>query len=170
MCAWRESHRMANLPNLLVCGREHAGRITKNTRGLGRDRKMAIQGSMLDQLDISYSDQDLLWHYLLTQKPDPRSQRRTSVSGLGRRKWLYSLAKANERCGRFEAGGFSPRCSQPCGRSPAGNYSGGRKNGLWSRLLGSSLSLGIPGNLNPGQLLPMLRHRPRTPELDNSPP
>jgi len=50
------------------------------------------------------------------------------------------------------------------------HYSGGRKNGLWSRLLGSSLSLGIPGNLNPGQLLPMLRHRPRTPELDNSPP
>lgn len=161
-------HRMANLPNLLVCGREHAGRITKNTRGLGRDRKMAIQASVLDQLEVGYSDQDLLWHYLLTQKPDPEvSDAREYLDWA--EDWLHSLAKANERCQRFERAAFR-RVLAVMWVVACWHYSGGRKNGLWSRLLGSSLSRGIPGNLNPGQLLPMLRHRPRTPELDNSPP
>jgi hypothetical protein len=161
-------HRMANLPHLLVCGREHAGRITKNTPGLGRDRKMAIQAGILDQLDVRFSDQDLLWHYLLTQKSD---QEVTSAREYldWAEDWLNDLALANERSGRFERAAFK-RVLAAMWAVACWHYSGGQGNRLWSRILGSSLSRGISGNLNPGQLLTMPRHRRRAPCLDNSQP
>gem|GEM_PF-227744 len=156
-----EHYRMANLPQLLVCGREHPGRITKNTRGLGRDRKMAIQAKVLDQLEIGYSDRDLLWHYLLTQKADPEVTRRSEYLDWAEH-WLQALAAANQRTGRFEPAAFR-RVLGAIWAVACWHYAGGRGNSLIRRLLGSRLTLGLPGNLDPvtwGRMLSQPRRRP----------
>jgi glycosyltransferase involved in cell wall biosynthesis len=163
-----EDHRMANLPDLLVCGREHQGRITRNTRGLGRDRKMAIQARVLAQLGIDHTEDDLLRHYLLSQKRDPDAGDPAEYLDWTEA-WLHRLSEANIRAGRFEAGAFA-RVLGAMWAVACWHYAGGSGNRLLSRLAGSSLSRGIPGNLNPGQWLRMLRHRRRVPRLDTSVP
>ncbi|MEN1727681.1 MAG: family 2 glycosyl transferase, partial [Pseudomonadota bacterium] len=159
-----QHHRMANLPQLLVCGREHEGRITKNTRGLGRDRKMAIQAKVLAQLGVEHSEQDLLWHYLLTQKADPDVPNSREYLDWAEA-WLQDLAAANRRVNRFETAAFR-RVLGAMWAVASWHYSGGADNRLPARLLGSSLSLGIPGNLDPVTWSRMLRQPKRPPELD----
>ncbi|MGQ7242109.1 glycosyltransferase family 2 protein [Salinicola sp. V024] len=61
------TQRMANLGDILVCGREHDGRFTKQTDTLGRDRKRAICRRALDEIGISPSVEDLERHYALAR-------------------------------------------------------------------------------------------------------
>lgn len=163
-----EHYRMANLPQLLVCGREHPGRITKNTRGLGRDRKMAIQAKVLDQLAMDYSDKDLLWHYLLTQKPDADIDSAAEYLDWAEH-WLESLAAANRSTGRFDAGAFR-RVLAAMWAVACWHYAGGPGNSRVRRLLGSRLTRGLPGNLDPVTWARMLRQPRRVPRLDASLP
>ena len=159
-----EEHRMANLPNLLVCGREHAGRITKNTRNLGRDRKMIIQARVLDQLAVSYSNQDLLWHFLLSQKPDPEVTSAKAYLDWAEH-WLNELQQANQRVKRFQPAAFR-RALGAMWAVACWHYAGGAGNSLLRRLLSSRLSLGLPGNLNPITWARMLSQPRRAPDLD----
>ena len=91
-----EHHAMANLPAILVCGRQHAGRYTGLTRDLGRSRKMAINRAQLEVLGLTAGDADLEKHYLLSR------------GGLAEREylqwaeaWLSDLLAANRRAGRY---------------------------------------------------------------------
>jgi len=163
-----EHYRMANLPALLVCGREHEGRITKNTRGLGRDRKMAIQAKVLDQLAVAYSQDDLLWHYLLTQKADPEVTSAIEYLDWAEH-WLQALATANRRTGRFAPAAFR-RVLGAMWTVACWHYTGGRGNSLIHRLISSRLTLGLPGNLDPITWARMLGQPRRRPQLDGSLP
>jgi len=161
-------HRMANLSRLLVCGREHDGRITKNTRGLGQDRKMAIQAAVLEQLDIAADEQDVLRHYLLTQKTstdagDPVAYLEWAEG------WLRGLAEANSKKRRFDPQAFR-RVLGAIWVVACWHYARGEDSGLMRRLLGSPLARGIPGNLSPKLLAGILINRRRPPALDSSCP
>ncbi|MFP4207347.1 MAG: glycosyltransferase family 2 protein [Wenzhouxiangella sp.] len=161
-------HRMANMPHLLVCGREHPGRITKNTTGLGRERKMAIQAEGLADLGVEFSEHDLAWHYQLTQKRDP------AISDAGAyldwaEQWLKGLEQANRRAGRYEQTAFS-RTLGAMWAVACWHFRGGAGSRFPARLLSSTLSRGISGNFNPATLVSFARHRPRAMELDSSVP
>ena len=162
------SHKMANLPDLLVCGREHDGRITKNTRSLGRDRKMAIQGEALADLSVEYSHQDLRWHYQLTQKRDPDIACSREYLDWAEH-WLQSLIRANHKQKRYCPAAFERVLGLMWGIA-CWHYRGGRNTGFPLRMLRSSLSQGIPGNLQPAFIGGMIRHRSRPVSLDPSLP
>jgi glycosyltransferase involved in cell wall biosynthesis len=159
-----EHYPMANLPQLLVCGREHPGRITKNTLGLGRDRKMAIQAKVLDQLGISHDERDLLWHYLLTQRADSEVPVAREYLDWAEH-WLEGLWSANRRTGRFEVAAFR-RTLGAIWAVACWHYSGGAGNSMIRRLLGSRLTLGLPGNLDPVTWARLLSQPRRRPALD----
>ncbi|GAB3474304.1 glycosyltransferase family 2 protein [Azotobacter salinestris] len=61
------TQRMANLGEVLVCGREHDGRFTKQTDTLGRERKREICRRALGELGIEPSEDDLDRHYALAR-------------------------------------------------------------------------------------------------------
>jgi len=94
-------HPMANLPQILVCGREHAGRVTRSTRDVGRERKMAIQRRLLDRLGLRFDDTDLARHYGLTQKPV--HNRLPALENLAWvERWLHLILEANRQSRRYE--------------------------------------------------------------------
>lgn len=159
-----KSYRMANIPNLLVCGREHAGRITKNTRGLGQDRKMAIQSEGLSDLGVAHDQQDLAWHFQLTQKRSP------SIDDAGdyldwAENWLNRLRIANDRIGRYDPTAFR-RTLGAIWAIACWHFRGEITTRFPARMLGSPLSRGIPGNISPALLGGIIRHRPRPLRLD----
>jgi len=101
-----EHHAMANLPRILVCGREHEGRFTRATRDVGRDRKMAIQASLLDTLGMEFGDDDLALHYGLSQRPD--AERPPAAEHLAwAEHWLTAIVAANGRRQRYDPGALS---------------------------------------------------------------
>jgi len=96
-----EQHPVANLPQILVCGREHEGRVTRSTRDIGRHRKLAIQRRLLHQLGIRFDDSDLERHYGLTQKPAP--DRLPALENLAwAERWLHLILEANRRSHRYD--------------------------------------------------------------------
>jgi len=95
-----ERHAIANMSQLLVCGREHDGRITRNTKDIGKDRKMAIQGRLLERLGVHFSTNDLEQHYLLTQKPQKHRDSDTHLDWT--EAWLNRLLDANRRSQRYD--------------------------------------------------------------------
>jgi glycosyltransferase involved in cell wall biosynthesis len=101
-----ERHAMANMAEVLVCGREHEGRITRTTPALGREKKMAIQRRLLEVLDIRYGEQELAWHYSLTQKPTPDSPHALEYVAWAEA-WLSQLEQANRRQKRYEPAFFA---------------------------------------------------------------
>jgi glycosyltransferase involved in cell wall biosynthesis len=160
-------HRLANLPELLVCGREHPGRITGQTRGLGRDRKIAIQRRMLDHLGIQASAEELARHYALSRKSaredDPESYLDWAES------WLWRIKQAN-RAARF----FNePALSRVLGAIWALNCWQARrtlgKRATLARLARSGLARGIPGNVDFGFLLAARRRAPVAAADDTTP-
>ncbi len=91
-----ERHAMANLPQILVCGREHGERYTQRTQNLGRERKIAIHRAQLEALGLAPSEADLDRHHLLSR------------GGLAERAylqwaeaWLCDLLAANRQAGRY---------------------------------------------------------------------
>jgi hypothetical protein len=92
-----ERYAMANLPAILVCGRQHAERYTGLTRDLGRERKMAINRAQLAALGLDPSEADLDRHHLLAR------------GGIADRAylewaeaWLSDVLAANRRVGRYD--------------------------------------------------------------------
>jgi hypothetical protein len=92
-----ERYQMANLPQILVCGRQHGQRYTRLTHDLGRERKIAIHRAQLEALGLAPSQADLEKHHLLSR------------GGLAEREylewahaWLHDLLAANRRTGRYD--------------------------------------------------------------------
>ncbi len=61
------TRRMANLGEVLVCGREHEGRFTRQTDSLGRDRKREVCRRALLEMGIAPSEEELDRHYALAR-------------------------------------------------------------------------------------------------------
>src|SRR3546814_21020235 len=66
-------HRLGNLPEILVEGRQHAGQITLNPAEIGEGLKRRIAGRQLAELGLPFSDSDLAAHVGLSQTPKTRS-------------------------------------------------------------------------------------------------
>jgi glycosyltransferase involved in cell wall biosynthesis len=152
-----ERHAMANMAEVLVCGREHENRITRSTRGLGREKKMAIQRRLLEVLDIQFSEQELAWHYSLTQKPTPDSAPAAEYLTWAE-SWLRRLEQANRRHKRYQPAVFAKTVG---GVWAAACWLNRRSFGPgWpARMLRSRLALSIAGNVKvrwPGSVS---RHR-----------
>ncbi|SRR6056297_782206 len=141
-----EGERLANLPEILVCGREHPGRFTGRTAGLGRDRKMAVFRALLEPIDIDPTDAELLRHHALT-RPSERPDEPEEYLGWAEA-WLWRIKQANRVRPVFP----EPSLSRALGAIWALNCWHarrplGRRKAL-ARLTGSPLARGIPGNFN----------------------
>jgi len=142
----RNGYRLANLPEILVCGREHGGRFTGRTAELGRDRKMAVYRRMLEPIDIDATDDELARHHALTR---PVERPTDEIDYLGwAEAWLWRIKQAN----RVRPVYPEPALSRALGAIWALNCwkarrALGRRRAL-ARLGGSPLARGIPGNFN----------------------
>lgn len=141
-----EGERLANLPEVLVCGREHPGRFTGSTGDLGRDRKMAVFRALLEPIDIAPTNDELLRHHALT-RPAERPLEPEEYLGWAEA-WLWRIKQAN----RTRPGYPEPALSRALGAIWALNCwharrALGRRKAL-ARLTGSPLARGIPGNFN----------------------
>lgn len=105
-------HRMANLGDILVCGREHEGRFTRNTDDLGRDRKQAICRRGIEELGVEVSEEDLARHYALTRVKKLGAQFDNAYLDWAEQ-WLLRLNAANRQVGRFAPDAFA-RASGIC--------------------------------------------------------
>ncbi len=139
-------HSLANLPEILVCGREHPGRFTGQTSDLGRDRKIAIYRRMLARIEIEANEQELGRHHALTRP----SERPVEVEAYleWAEAWLWRIKQANRARPIYP----EPSLSRALGAVWALNcWHARRKMGrrkMLARLGGSPLARGIPGNFN----------------------
>lgn len=153
-------HRLANLGEILVCGREHQGRFTGRTAALGRERKMAIYRQMLAQLEVDCSDEDVARHYQLT-RPQVDDQEPDYIDWA--EQWLLRLKRANDTRGVYHPAAFRRALAivwlavcWHARRAPGGRPTLGRA--------ASPLIRGLPGNFDPRFLRAALR-RPAPPVL-----
>ncbi|MDT8410611.1 MAG: glycosyltransferase family A protein [Wenzhouxiangellaceae bacterium] len=141
-----QKHLLANLPKILVCGREHPGRFTGQTSGLGRDRKSAIHARMLSSIDIAATDAELLRHHALS-RPNERPVEPVEYLEWAEA-WLWRIKQAN----RHEKVYPEPALSRVLGGIWALNCWQARKTlgrrAALARLARSPLARGIPGNVN----------------------
>jgi glycosyltransferase involved in cell wall biosynthesis len=93
-----ERHAMANLPEILVCGRQHAARFTRATHDLGLERKLAIHRAQLGALGLAPSETDLERHYLLSRGGLPDREYLEWAHA-----WLHDLLAANRHTGRYDS-------------------------------------------------------------------
>lgn len=139
-------HSLVNLPEILVCGREHAGRFTGQTSDLGRDRKTAIYRQMLARIDIEANDEELQRHHALA-RPAARTLEVEEFLGWAEA-WLWRIKQANRVYSVYP----EPALSRALGAIWALNcWHARRKLGrrkMLARLGGSPLARGIPGNFN----------------------
>ncbi|MCQ4318931.1 glycosyltransferase family 2 protein [Stutzerimonas stutzeri] len=94
------TQRMANLGEILVCGREHDGRFTKQTDALGRDRKREICRRALGEIGLSPSEEDLDRHYALA-RPKKLGAALNAEYLDWAQQWLVQLDAANRRSQRY---------------------------------------------------------------------
>ena len=138
--------RLANLPELLVCGREHPGRITGQTADLGRDRKLAIQQRMLGHLGIQASPEELSRHYALSRPSEREDDPETYLDWA--ESWLWRIKQANRAADFFA----EPALSRILGAIWALNCWQARgllgKRAALARMARSGLARGIPGNVH----------------------
>ncbi|ASL26520.1 glycosyltransferase family 2 protein [Azotobacter chroococcum] len=93
------TQRMANLGDVLVCGREHDGRFTRQTDTLGRERKHEICRRALLELGIEPSEEDLDRHYALS-RPQKLGTALNRDYLDWTEQWLAQLDAANRRTQR----------------------------------------------------------------------
>ncbi|MDT8407753.1 MAG: glycosyltransferase family A protein [Methylococcales bacterium] len=91
-----EQYALGNVPGYLVKGRIHAEQITETQADAGRDKRIKIMARMLDQLGVTYSENDVLRHYYLPRKGFPafKPDREYLEWAEG---WLARLLEANQR-------------------------------------------------------------------------
>ena len=166
-CRLSDRHRLANLPEILVCGREHAGRFTGRTTELGRDRKMAIQAGRLQRAGIDADDEDLSRHHALARRDLRPDDDATYLDWA--EAWLWRIKQANRSSDAYP----EPALSRVLGAMWALNCwhsrrALGRRRTL-ARMSASPLARGIPGNLSARFLWRSLRSAPAA-EADETPP
>jgi len=93
------TQRMANLADILVCGREHSGRFTKQTDALGRERKREICRRALIETGLVPSEAELDRHYALARPKKLGAALNEEYLGWADQ-WLARLDAANRRSRR----------------------------------------------------------------------
>ena len=159
--------RMGNLGQVLVCGREHPGRFTGQTEGLGKDRKKAIYRSLLAKVDIDATDDDLERHHGLTREDDRTLPADDYLDWA--EAWLWRLLQANRQQPYFPLAAFKHAIGAVWALNcwQAGKAMGRRR--VLARLLRSRLSRGLPGNLDASFLFATLRNMPEPKISDQKP-
>jgi len=94
------TQRMANLGDILVCGREHGGRFTRQTDALGRDRKREICRRALIEAGVTPGEADLDRHYALA-RPGKLGAALNEDYLDWSEQWLAQLDAANRRSRRY---------------------------------------------------------------------
>ncbi|WP_206212193.1 glycosyltransferase family 2 protein [Wenzhouxiangella sp. XN79A] len=160
-------HRMANLPELLVCGREHPGRWTGNSADLGRDRKIAVARRLLERIGIEADETELRRHHALTRKDEKRDDLEGHLDWT--ESWLWRIKQANRRQPHFPKAALD----RAIGAIWALNCWQarrvlGRRQAL-TKVVGSRLSRGLPGNFS-ARFLWATRQRAPIAEADDRPP
>ena len=160
-------HRMANLPEILVCGREHPGRWTGKSAGLGRDRKMDVARRLLGRIGIEADDEELARHHALTRKDEKRDDPLGHLDWT--ESWLWRIKQANRTRPHYP----EPALDRALGAIWALNCwharrELGRRRAI-TRMLGSGLARGVPGNLDASFLWAARRGAPKA-RVDDQPP
>ncbi|MFZ1746523.1 MAG: glycosyltransferase family A protein [Nitrospirales bacterium] len=97
---------MANIPECLVLGRIHPQQITVLTPDLGDAKKQEIVGNQLHNLGVSFSQEDLAPHLMLSRMR--KMQFTPDVSYVQwAEKWLIRLLQANQSTRYYEPHVFS---------------------------------------------------------------
>lgn len=115
-----DAHPIANLPDVLVQYRRHAGQMSER-RDLVADRQLLILKRQLERLGMEHTDEELHGHFLLAR---PRSWHRADAAYLGwAEAWLCRLEQANRSAGRYPEAVFRATLGQVwldlCARAPA---------------------------------------------------
>lgn len=95
------TRRMANLAEVLVCGREHAGRFTRQTDALGHERKREIARRALLETGIAPSEEELERHYALSRPKTLGAALDLDYLDWAEH-WLARIEAANQRSRRHE--------------------------------------------------------------------
>ena len=88
--------KMGNLPEYLVYGRIHDQQITQHTQEIGNKKKKEIVERQLQQLGISYNDQDLAHHLVLSRIRKSHFIPDTAYLEWADQ-WLSGIQKANDQ-------------------------------------------------------------------------
>lgn len=160
-------HRMANLPEILVCGREHPGRWTGKSAGLGRDRKMAVARRLLERIGIEADEEELRRHHALTRRDEKRDDPLGHLDWT--ESWLWRIKQANRTTPHYP----EPALGRTLGAIWALNCwharrELGRRKAM-ARMLGSGLARGLPGNFSAKFLWSTRRRAPKA-RVDDRPP
>ena len=99
-------HKLATLPEVLLCRRIHAGQITQEKAYRIKDTLLAIYASQLRALGVAFTDTDLDRHFLL------RSMRKLKFAPDlmymdWAETWLLRLQEANQRARCYPEPAFS---------------------------------------------------------------
>lgn len=161
-------HSLANMPDILVCGREHPGRFTGQTADMGRDRKIAVYRRMLARIDIAANAGELGRHHALTRPAD----RPVGVAEFleWTEAWLWRIKQANRAKPVYP----EPALSRALGAIWALNCWHARRElgrrRMLARLGGSPLARGIPGNFNIRFLVAATTRSARRAEMEDPAP
>jgi glycosyltransferase involved in cell wall biosynthesis len=99
-----EHYPLANLPEILIRYRWHAGGISKRRRELVREVKLKVARGLLDALEVEHTPQDLARHYDLRSLRGKRIDRDFVAWAAD---WLERLMAANVRLRRYPEPAFS---------------------------------------------------------------
>ena len=161
-------HQLANLPEILVCGREHPGRFTGQTSDLGRDRKMAVYRRMLHRIDLEASEDELRRHHALARPVERPLEVEEYLEWA--EAWLWRIKQAN----RVRPVYPEPSLSRALGAIWALNCWHARRTlgrrKVLARLGSSPLARGIPGNFNLRFLVAATTRSARPAEVDEVAP
>lgn len=94
-----ETHAIANLPDVLVRYRRHAGQASRRREEVA-ERQLVILDRQLARLGLDYTADDVHRHFLLAR---PRSWHQPNADDVAwAEAWLARLSEANRRTGRYE--------------------------------------------------------------------
>lgn len=133
-------HRLANMKDVLIDRRLHAGQIGRRESAMVRDRKRLLFRDSLEELGLDPSKEDLDRHITLGR---PQKLQQTSEFLLWAEGWLSSLRGRNEAAGLYDPQGLALVCARSwivaCRLAMHGN----QRAAATRAMLTSSLMLGF---------------------------
>ncbi len=133
-------HRVANLPEVLMERRDHAGQIVKQQAARVREFKRPLFAAEFDRLGIAADDTELDRHILLGRLRR-RAVDREFIDWTER--WLTRIIAANHRLRVYNDDGLAYVCALFWARACNAGFHGSDRAYGWRRLARSSLSLGL---------------------------
>jgi len=139
------SHKLANLPEVLVYRREHPSRTTHEQASLIKHQRLKIYASQLTALGIECTNADLERHFMLRrmQKEDFTPNRDYVEWAEG---WMVRLQSANQKTGLYPEPAFSHELGVFWFKTCCQAFTRNGGWGVWRKLLTSPLCRSVwPG-------------------------